>query len=644
MQEINSLEVQNFLDYFEENIEVSFELSESKQSELYSIAKAKGIIAEGSRDLALFSGILEILDKPNGNKKILPKEEALKKLPQLCGKPLNLNHLRTMIVGAIIDYRYIEKDNQVIIYGCVYKSIFPKEYTRMKEAFKNKKLALSSEIWSPRSGRKYLSDGTFELSNIEFAGAAIIIMDKNNQPAEPQDKILELSMKEYELSRDLIFSNLNKDTIPSYHCDDCTCGGDCGIGCHNMIFSSLEQPTPTNQPNKLKIICGQCSHNFEYLFVPNQTSSIKCPQCQSILDQNGKMLYPPQIRNFDLSCPNDSSRNWLILENSDDNAKVRCQSCGKEYDITFKKMPQDLSVMLSKINFLSMGTRPCWACGTYNSYSVPSGQKKINLHCSKCGLDYFFSMSNEIKKDISKIEESIKKDKTKEELEVIELEKSKQEIEKLNKDLKSKDLEISTLKEGVVQSKLATKKLVRKAVSKIRDIKKKFGTPKTDDERAQNHFKISSEEWNKLPKEKKQEYVSKLPKRGSGLSKSILRKAGKKIRDGKKIVVEKEKEMNLAKSKLEKFVNGVKKFSKKIKEARVVSKAKDMEISTLKGELEKSKLTPKVEEPIKSTIEEPKLETASLKVGDVREDNLDEHGKRIKKIREQSNSYLNPVV
>ncbi|MFA5724562.1 MAG: hypothetical protein WC979_09990, partial [Candidatus Pacearchaeota archaeon] len=531
MQEINSLEVKNFLDYFELNTEVSFELEESKKSELFAVAKAKGIIAENSKDLALFSGILEILDKPNGNKKILPKEEALKKLPQLCGKPLNLNHLRTMVVGAIIDYRYIEKENKVIIFGCVYKSIFPQEYLKMQEAFKNKRLALSSEIWSPKSERKYLSDGSYNLTNIEFAGAAIIIMDKNNQPAEPQDKILELSMKDYEEKENLIFSNLNKEIFPIYKCDDCSCGGDCGSGCCNMIFSSLEQPMST-QPTKLKIICSHCSHNFEYLFVPNQTSSIKCPNCQSILNQQGEMLYPPQNLNFSLSCPNDSSRNWLILSSNDDGAKVRCQSCGKEYDLVFKKIPEDLSILLSKINFLSMGSRPCWQCGTYNSYAVPSSQKKINLHCSKCGIDYFFNQSTEVKKDIASITESIAKkedNKTKEELEVIELEKAKLEIVKLSKNLSEKDLEISTLQEGITKSKLETKKLLRRAVSKMKDIKKGNGVPKTDEERAQNHFKISSEDWAKLAKEKQVEYISKLPKRGSGLAKSILRKAAKKL-------------------------------------------------------------------------------------------------------------------
>jgi hypothetical protein len=206
--------------------------------------------------------------------------------------------------------------------------------------------------------------------------------------------------------------------------------------------------------------------------------------------------------------------------------------------------------------------------------------------------------------------------------------------------LSEKDLEISTLQEGITKSKLETKKLLRKAVSKMKDIKKGNGVPKTDEERAQNHFKISSEDWVKLAKEKQAEYISKLPKRGSGLAKSILRKAAKKLIDSKKVISTKDNEISLSKSKLEKFTKGIKTLANKIREERVVTNAKDLEISNLKVELEKSKLAK--EEPIKSAIEEPKLETASLKVGDVRADG-DASSQRIKKIREQSSAYLNPI-
>lgn len=44
------------------------------------------------------------------------------------------------------------------------------------------------------------------------------------------------------------------------------------------------------------------------------------------------------------------------------------------------------------------------------------------------------------------------------------------------------------------------------------------GQPKTDEERAMTHFGISKEDWEKLSEEEKQEYIDKLPPRGSGRS------------------------------------------------------------------------------------------------------------------------------
>jgi DNA-directed RNA polymerase subunit M/transcription elongation factor TFIIS len=130
------------------------------------------------------------------------------------------------------------------------------------------------------------------------------------------------------------------------------------------------------------------------------------------------MLYPPQDLNFSLNCPNDSANNWLIVSSEDNGAKVRCQSCGKEYDLTFKQMPEDMKTMLSKIQFLHSGSAPCWQCGSFNNYSTTSHQKEVHLHCSKCGLDYIFKPFIKLKRDISTISESIeKKEESKDKIE-----------------------------------------------------------------------------------------------------------------------------------------------------------------------------------------------------------------------------------
>jgi DNA-directed RNA polymerase subunit RPC12/RpoP len=407
MPAINNLEVQEFLSDFE-TMEVSF-LEESQEKEdLFAIAKAKGILAKDSIDLALFKGVYDFTEIPNGNGKRVPKVELLKVLPGIIGKPVSIDHIRRYIVGFCFDYRYIQKDNKIIVYGCIFKNCFKSEYQKMVAMFKEKKLALSSEIWSPKSKREYLPDGTYKLHDMEMGGVTIIFVDKTHKPAMEECQVLELSKINYEENMELIYSSLNKENIKL----------NTNENSEDLILSLNEQPLPTSQPNKLKIICGQCSHNFEYLFVPNQTSSIKCPQCTSILDQTGKMLYPPQNLNFSLRCPNDGGGNWLLLESNDNSAKARCQSCGKEYDISFKQMPEDLKLMLNKIQFLHSGSAPCWQCGTYNNYTSLSNQEKVNLHCSKCGLDYTTMPLVKLKRDISTIVELIeKKEESKDKIE-----------------------------------------------------------------------------------------------------------------------------------------------------------------------------------------------------------------------------------
>jgi len=49
----------------------------------------------------------------------------------------------------------------------------------------------------------------------------------------------------------------------------------------------------------------------------------------------------------------------------------------------------------------------------------------------------------------------------------------------------------------------------------VKKKKGKLSGPRTDEERAKAHFGISDEEWDKLPPEKKEEYIKKLPPRGS---------------------------------------------------------------------------------------------------------------------------------
>lgn len=190
---INSAELDNWLIDFERNSEVQFLEDAKEKNDLIEIAKAKGILVEGSIDLGIFKAVYIFPDEANGNKTRVPKEELLRKLPTLIGKPIDIDHIRRYAVGYYIDFRYIEKENKVIAYGIIFKKSFEKEWEKILKLFKEKKLTTSYEIWSPKSKRKYLSDGTFELHDIQIGGGAIILnLDNHTSPAFPDAKVLEI--------------------------------------------------------------------------------------------------------------------------------------------------------------------------------------------------------------------------------------------------------------------------------------------------------------------------------------------------------------------------------------------------------------------------------------------------------------------
>ena len=119
---MNNLDAQDFLKEFEANTSVSF-IEDSKQKEnLFSIAKAKGIlITENSKDLAIMKGIYDFAEVPNGNGKRLPSKEILKTLPSLIGKPVTVEHIRRFVIGFIVDYKYIVADKKIIFYAIIFK-------------------------------------------------------------------------------------------------------------------------------------------------------------------------------------------------------------------------------------------------------------------------------------------------------------------------------------------------------------------------------------------------------------------------------------------------------------------------------------------------------------------------------------------
>ncbi len=616
---MNNLEIQSFLNDFESNIQVEFIEDSKLQNELFEIAKAKGILVEGSRDLAVFKGVFDFTTIPNLNGKIVPEKELLQKLPGIIGKPVTWQHIRKFCVGYIIDYKYIQKENNIICYAILFKNCFSKEYEQVVEAFKEKRLALSSEIWAPKNKRTINADKTYVLNDFELAGVTIVIIDNKNRPANPDTVVLELSKKFFE-EGELIYSMINKNNL-----ENLSCGKDTNHNCDKcecLITSQIETTQTLPQPNNMKIICAQCGTNFEQTFIPGQVSQIKCTNCFSILDQSGKVLFPPQIRNFDLTCPECSARNnWLILSKTDKENNIKCQSCAKEYNIKFKDYNIQ-SEYISKLTFLKTGQISCIQCGTYTKYAVPSTQKTIEVSCQKCKLKFSFDTINESKRDIesidalqqSKIEDpKILKEEPKVKKTYI-LEESKLEMdEDVLNIIENNSFEALALEESKALAYAEEKVLPDSAFAVIVNKKDKasgevtkirkypingtsndetrvraslryLGMPRNQEELKSIGISYETVK-NKVldrAKELKMEDIMKAHGMEKSKVNSLLKKAANKIKDVKKETV-------TCNSKLEKFVKGMKKFATRIRDSRKEIKNKDIENSTLKQQVEDTK-------------------------------------------------------
>lgn len=172
-------------------------LEEAKDSEeLKKIAEKNGLTMP-SRDLAIFKGRYAFVDKENKNGCTLPKEEIEKSLSTLKGKAVDLDHYRKRTVGYWLD-DYLDGD-EIITYAAFWKSNFSEEYDDIKNLFEKGKLKISFEAWGDRV---YKSEGSYDLTNIELAGGALLL---NTSPAFNDAEVLELSSKKQflELAKDM---------------------------------------------------------------------------------------------------------------------------------------------------------------------------------------------------------------------------------------------------------------------------------------------------------------------------------------------------------------------------------------------------------------------------------------------------------
>jgi len=378
MERLNNVVIEKFLNDYTENSETILLEEGKEKTELEKIAKARGMDIK-SRDLGFFKTIYAFTDEPNANGAILPKKGLLKVLPQIVGKPININHNREAVVGHYIDFRYRQKSNEAVAYGVYYKSYYEDLWQKAQKLFKKKKLSSSFEIWSPKDKRKYNNNGTYELHSMEIAGGALIYEDKDNSPAFKNAKVLMMANDKTETS-DLVYASKYKE-------DEMLVAGE---------FSTL---------SPLKIKCLNCETEFDTI---SGNTDIKCPKCFAILDEQGNMKYPPQIKDFKILCPSCQVNNWLILFRDENKGKLKCLNCAKEYNIEFDK--QNKTNPFQKARFVYSGKAQCPQCNSRISVEGVSDISVRTIACPKCGLKFEYDNTKELTKKISKIEENIDKE------------------------------------------------------------------------------------------------------------------------------------------------------------------------------------------------------------------------------------------
>ena len=211
-------------EWSKESITEFIETSDNK--ELLQVAKENNILLP-SPDISLFKTIYARVDIPNRNNVIISKQAAVKGLPTLIKKSINLEHLGSgYICGFILDAK-IENDF-IIIYGCFYKSLFQDKFEQLKKAFKTKDAAVSFEIWNrDEKGESVIRDldnGIREINPVLFHGCGLLL---ESEPACKEAYLSKLIASEKKIfDENLIYAAMVKDELNcTKKCENCTCKG-----------------------------------------------------------------------------------------------------------------------------------------------------------------------------------------------------------------------------------------------------------------------------------------------------------------------------------------------------------------------------------------------------------------------------------
>ena len=568
-ERITNVEVQEFLQDYKKNSETLILEEGKEKNELLESARKRGIIiSKNDKDLGVIKTIYCFTSKANANKTRVPKDEFIKIFPQIIGRPMNNCHDRKFILGFYVDYKYILKEEKAIAYAVFFKSAYPKLWEKAKDFQKKKRLSSSYEIWSPEDKRKQLADGTEELHNMAIAGGALIFEEYGDEPAFKDAKVLKIARKELEQIVDdkcLVYASKHKEEELITSAGEMT-----------MKKVEVEKPTDTKivvpAPTIQKIKCSNCSGELEHNGIDIK---VKCPKCFAILNKDGVMQYPPQIKDFRLLCPECSVNNWLIVSKKEDKAKVRCQSCAKEYNLTFATKKSN--ELINKTQFLYTGKVRCLQCHTTIYVSGTSAVTTREVKCKKCGLEFSYDITNERYKKISQIEEVIPKENK------IDNKKESSE-EGGNKMAKEKKIEKASEKK--VEVKVEPKKEVKIEEKKVEvkvEVPKKIET-KVEDKKEEDKETPKAEKTPKTTEKVEEPKAKEKPE-----AKTKTKEDKVEIKKEKKVEVKKEKAMDKKEVKVE-----VKKVPKaeepKVKkETKVEPKIDKKKVEATKKETPKEK-------------------------------------------------------
>lgn len=503
--------IENFIRDFEHKSTTEVFESGKEKDGIIQIAQAKmGINLKNNTDLAGFKTIYTFSDIANGNKARLPKDQLLKALPTIIGKPVNINHIRNYVVGYYIDYRYIESENKVIAYGIFFKSNFGNEWSEAKKLLSSRQLGTSHEVWCPKDRRRYLPDGTYEAHSLEFAGGALIYRnqmdwqnpDRKIDTAFKGCDVLELAMdhiNKHTQDHDLLVAAFRVPAKKSFQPEDLIVANDAQqflkrseeeitkkveTGSHKAYQETVPVPAPA-VPQVPVVKCENCGNQWE----TQQVGDLQCSQCKAIVDRTGKMLYPPQVISFNFREPNTGSTNWRLLSDSKDKALIKNLDSNRIYELTFAQGSTKDDLM-GKLNFVYMGTASCPQCGKTTNFSTVSNVENYGIDCPRCELHYtqniqkqtvyrkiksYRDVTDELKNQSQQDGNSNVNEQTKE-LQTASVEPPAVVVEEQKVDLELSSQvtdKTSPAKNDNSKFREKAKKLVRKMHKKVRELKKK---------------------------------------------------------------------------------------------------------------------------------------------------------------------------